>query len=93
MMRHRQFLVKWFVAALAASVIVGPFVGWAITGSLGMFGVIYAAQAALGILGRYLSRSLGLPGWSASESYVSRLRRWQADRGGPSSDPPASCPS
>lgn len=84
---------RWLGAALTGSVIVGPLIVWLTTGSVGALAVMYAAEALLGVVARAVARSLGLPAWSASESYISRLRRWHADRRDLASDPPASLPS
>lgn len=94
--RQRQAarrVARWLGAALAGAVIVGPLIVWLTTGSVDALAVIYAAEVLLGVVARAVAHSLGLPAWSASESYISRLRRWQADRRDPSSDPPASLPS
>jgi hypothetical protein len=79
--------------ALAIAVVVLPIVAWLVTGSVGLFAVVYAAEVVLGVTARYVARSTGLPTWSANESYVSRLRRWQADRHAGPDGPPASRPS
>jgi hypothetical protein len=77
----------------AAVVIVWPLGVWLITGSVSTLGVIYAAEALVAIMARPVARWLGLPAWSASESYVSQLRRWRAERRNLSGDPPTSLPS
>lgn len=84
---------RWLGTALTWSAIVAPLIVWLTTGSVGALAVIYAAEALLGVVARAVARSLRLPAWSASESYIGRLRRWQTDRRAPSSDPPASLPS
>jgi hypothetical protein len=82
-MRHTwRPIVKRLDVALTTSLVIGPVIVWLVTGSISTLGVIYA-----------VGRSLGLPEWSASESYISRLRRWRTDRRRPSGDPPASLPS
>jgi hypothetical protein len=79
--------------ALTMAVVVLPVVAWLVTGSVGLFSVVYAAEVVLGVTARYVARSIGLPSWSANESYISRLRRWQADRHAGPDGPPASRPS
>jgi len=80
--------------ALTVAVVLVPVVGWLVTGSVGLFAVVYAAELVLGVGVRYVARSMDLPSWSANESYINRLRRWQGDRrGGPPDGPPASRPS
>jgi hypothetical protein len=78
---------RWLGTALTGSVIVAPLIVWLTRGSVGALAVIYAAEVLLGVVARAVARSLRLPAWSASESYIGRLRRWQTDRRDPSSDP------
>ena len=47
-----------------------------------LFGVIYGAELLVGFVFRKSVQSIGLPIWSADESYLSRLRRWRTDRQG-----------
>jgi hypothetical protein len=65
---------------LTTAGIVAPFILWLATGSVGWLGVIYAVEALVTLLIRWVARSLGLPAWSANEAYVSRLRRWNQSR-------------
>lgn len=93
-MRHtRRPIVKRLDVALTTSLVIGPVIVWLVTGSISTLGVIYAAEVLSLSIARAVGRSLGLPEWSASESYISRLRRWRTDRRRPSGDPPASLPS
>ncbi len=73
-------LAKALGVGLTVTVIVGPIVIWLITGSVGWFPAIYGAEALLGVVFRSVARSMGLPAWSASESYITRLRRWRGAR-------------
>jgi hypothetical protein len=78
---------RWFGAILTGSMILAPLLVWLITGSVDALAVMYAGEALLSVVARAVARALGLPAWSASESYISRLRRWQAGRRDPASDP------
>jgi hypothetical protein len=82
-----------FRVANTASVIVWPITIWLITGSVGLSAAIYAAEAVLGILARSVARYMGLPAWCASESYITRLQHWQAERREPTGARRASWPS
>jgi hypothetical protein len=66
--------------ASAAATIFWPLAVWLITGSASALGVIYGVEALLGLIARHVARSMGLPAWSASESYIGRLRRWRTAR-------------
>jgi len=80
----------WFRVASVAATIFWPLAVWLITGSASALGVIYGAEALLGLIARHVARSMGLPAWSASESYIGRLRHWRTARRDLSGDPPAS---
>jgi hypothetical protein len=73
-------IAKGLGVALTVSAIVAPIIIWLVTGPVSLFGAIYGAEALVIFLARSVARSMGLPTWSASESYVRRLRQWQVDR-------------
>lgn len=53
-----------------------PVVVWAMTGSIPLPGAIAVVELLALLTARRAARAAGLPGWSASEAYLVRLRRW-----------------
>lgn len=92
-MRHARPVIRWFRVATAATSILWPLGVWIITGSVSTTAVIYGTEVLLGVFARQVARSMGLPAWNVSESYISQLRRWRAERRDLSGGPPASLPS
>ena len=93
MRRAWRLIVSAFGIASAVIVIVWPVGVWLITGSVSVVALIYAAEALLAIVARRVARSMGLPAWSASESYISQLRRWRTARRDLADGSPISLPS
>jgi hypothetical protein len=73
-------LWRYLYAVLLGLVIVAPIVVLIVTGSVGAFAVIYAAEAVIGLVAHQVARRLGLPAWAPDEAYITRLRRWRRAR-------------
>jgi hypothetical protein len=93
MKRKWRAIGKVLNGAILAAVVLVPVVVLIATGSVGSLSAIYAAEVLLGLAVRYAVRRLGLPSWSASEAYITRLRAWRANRRAGSGAPPGGLPS